>query len=400
MIAEQTALSATLDRLTPFQEANIRVDEIELELKSLPPVVIEPEHIFSDGIYGRKIIIPAGTMLTGKMHRLDHINHVVGDISVWSESEGIRRITGHETFVAKAGTRRVGYAHSDTWWVTFHATKKTILSEIEEELIISNPSDLLKLPESIHPPKKRSGIYLIRNTINGRMYVGSSNQIMRRWNDHCSTLSSGKHGNQRLQNAWFKYGRRYFVFNVLEYVEDISRIHEREQYWMDLLAPYYNITPSAGSRKGMKWTKEQCAKLSVAQKGRVISQATRDKISAALKGTRHSPESYRKQSEKIRGRKLSEETKTKLSIAHKGIVFTPEHRAKIGRSNSGKKQSPETLAKLSLTRRGRILSAEHRAKISAANMGRVHPPESYVKMTTTKKLKKKLLGLKNKGECL
>lgn len=98
-------------------------------------VVIEPKHYFADGMYAREIFIPAGTVLTGKIHKTEHINVLSqGEISVMTD-EGVKRLKAPCTIIAKPGTKRVGYAHTDTVWTTFHATKETDLDKLEAELI-------------------------------------------------------------------------------------------------------------------------------------------------------------------------------------------------------------------------------------------------------------------------
>ena len=100
-----------------------------------PQVEIEPTHYFADGIYAREIVIPAGTLLTGKIHRTRHLNIVSkGKIAVVTE-DGQKIIEAPCTFVAEAGTKRVGFALEDTVWTTIHASKETDLEKLETELI-------------------------------------------------------------------------------------------------------------------------------------------------------------------------------------------------------------------------------------------------------------------------
>ena len=100
-----------------------------------PQVEIEPTHYFADGIYAREIVIPAGTLLTGKIHRTRHLNIVSkGKIAVVTE-DGQKIIEAPCTFVAEAGTKRVGLALEDTVWTTIHASQETDLDKLETELI-------------------------------------------------------------------------------------------------------------------------------------------------------------------------------------------------------------------------------------------------------------------------
>lgn len=88
---------------------------------------------------------------------------------------------------------------------------------------------------------KKSGIYCIENTFNGKKYVGSSKNICRRLLTHRSYLRKGVHVNSKLQNSWDKHGEQYFKCYAIEFC-DISRLAEREQYYINLFSPWYNIT--------------------------------------------------------------------------------------------------------------------------------------------------------------
>jgi group I intron endonuclease len=54
--------------------------------------------------------------------------------------------------------------------------------------------------------KKISGIYGISCKIDGKIYIGQSNNIKKRWSDHQSKLRHNKHGNKNLQEAFNTYG--------------------------------------------------------------------------------------------------------------------------------------------------------------------------------------------------
>ena len=85
----------------------------------------------------------------------------------------------------------------------------------------------------------KSGIYKIENKVNGKVYIGSSNSIKRRWQKHKALLRHGKHQNSHLQAAWDKYGEDNFSFSVIELCP-IDQLISREQYFIDSINPEYN----------------------------------------------------------------------------------------------------------------------------------------------------------------
>lgn len=105
----------------------------------MPQVEIPPRHYFAQGLYAREITIPAGTVLTGKVHAAEHLNIISqGDITVWTE-DGMKRLQAPFCLVSRPGTKRVGFAHTDTVWTTIHATTETDLAALERELIVPGP---------------------------------------------------------------------------------------------------------------------------------------------------------------------------------------------------------------------------------------------------------------------
>lgn len=77
------------------------------------------------------------------------------------------------------------------------------------------------------------GIYKITNTCNGKVYVGQSIHLSRRWRTHVVCLRRGDHNNPYLQRAFDKYGASAFSFEILEYC-GIDELNERERHYINL----------------------------------------------------------------------------------------------------------------------------------------------------------------------
>lgn len=129
VVQEQTQVGSA----TPPTRADII--RLEQTMLAMPQLQIETNHYHVDGLYAREIHIPAGTVLTGKVHKAEHLNIVSkGEIIVWTE-DGMKRIKAPFVLPSFPGAKRVGLAIVDTTWVTIHATDKTDLAELEAELI-------------------------------------------------------------------------------------------------------------------------------------------------------------------------------------------------------------------------------------------------------------------------
>lgn len=77
-----------------------------------------------------------------------------------------------------------------------------------------------------------SGIYCITNKINNKKYIGQSNNIFGRWNEHISiSYNDNSKGKSLIHQAIKKYGVESFVFEVLEPCE-IEQMNELEIYYI------------------------------------------------------------------------------------------------------------------------------------------------------------------------
>jgi predicted GIY-YIG superfamily endonuclease len=79
-------------------------------------------------------------------------------------------------------------------------------------------------------------IYQIKNKVNGKIYIGSTNNIKRRWYKHIYELNHITHANKHLQKAWNKYGKDNFEFTVLKEVKNSDQFKIEQQYIDETLA--------------------------------------------------------------------------------------------------------------------------------------------------------------------
>jgi group I intron endonuclease len=93
-----------------------------------------------------------------------------------------------------------------------------------------------------------SGIYKIVNIKNGKMYIGSSKNIKRRWSVHKSALKNNRHHSTYLQRAWNKYGKENFVYEVIKEIPNASDIEllNEETNFVTTLKPEYNVGSIGG----------------------------------------------------------------------------------------------------------------------------------------------------------
>src|SRR5664279_390944 len=162
------------------------------------------------------------------------------------------------------------------------------------------------------PDERKTGVYVIRNLIDGKEYVGSAMTSFRhRWNEHARKLVNKSHPNYLLRKAWHHCGPSAFRFEIMEFVPACNCL-KKEQEWIDALNPEYNIAKIAGApMAGRKHSAETVARMSAIRIGTSRSAATKAKMSASLMGNqrwlghKHNGAWYKRMQEVLIGNKFN-----------------------------------------------------------------------------------------------
>ena len=247
---------------------------------------------------------------------------------------------------------------------------------------------------------KLCGIYRLTHTETGRYYIGQSTDILRRWKQHEKATS-----NTKIAAAIRAYGWSAFTAEIIELC-DRSKLAELESKYITQhasLAPNgFNLTTGEEVKKFSEETKR---KISEANRRRVVSEATKEKL-RLCKSTKDAIAHARKMGESRKGAKLTDEHKAKISesskaLAHiniprlaehnKGSKRTPEQKERIKAVHVGAKRSDETRARISAALKGKLLGRsqtdEHRKNVSAALMGHAVSDETRAKISAKAKLR-------------
>lgn len=164
--------------------------------------------------------------------------------------------------------------------------------------------------EVLKDNRDQSGVYRWVNNLNGKTYVGSGVNLAKRLGSYYNKKELSRNPRPIL-DALLKYGYNNFTLEILEYCPKTILL-EREQFYLDLLVPEYNILKHAYSLLGFKHSQESIEKL----KAKIISPEHKEILSAVHKG-----------------KLVSDETKNKLAAAtasyRKNNPLTPEALANI-----------------------------------------------------------------------
>lgn len=231
-------------------------------------------------------------------------------------------------------------------------------------------------------------LYALCDPISGKMrYIGYSNAVKRRYRKHCRAVDHTH------RDCWIRSLAKKGMTPSLKMLavvgdHEIAVIAMLRRRGLKLTNGtrggdgVIGHTPSAETRAkisaahaGKRLTEEQKAKLRVPKPPRTAEHRAR--LSAAHAAM--TEDQRRQRSERMsvahKGRKLSDEHRKKLSIAHTGVKrapFSAEHRARLSAAHMGRSNGPhseETKALIGAAHRNKKrnpLPPEQRAKLSAS----------------------------------
>lgn len=124
------------------------------------------EHDFSEGVYLRKLSIPKGTLVVGKIHKHQHHNIITkGKAIVISEDKRKEIVTAPCTIVSEAGVKKIVYALEDTEWINVHnnPTNSRDISFLEEQIISNSYEEYNKFLKDKNSAFSKLKKVLIKN---------------------------------------------------------------------------------------------------------------------------------------------------------------------------------------------------------------------------------------------
>jgi len=107
-----------------------------IENGSLPEAELPITNHFAPGVYMRQMDAKAGDWVVSKMHRTEHQNILLkGAVTLITEN-GIKTLYAPTIVKSEAGTKRIGYFHEDSSWLTVHPTDETDVEKLENDLTV------------------------------------------------------------------------------------------------------------------------------------------------------------------------------------------------------------------------------------------------------------------------
>lgn len=198
-------------------------------------------------------------------------------------------------------------------------------------------------------------LYRIINLLNGKIYIGQTNDGKYRWRQHRYFAKNPERTGQYIHHAMAKHGIENFIYELIATCRTQEDANEVESL---LITQYntrdkgfgYNLTARRAYGGHSEETK---AKISAGNKGKQRSEETKSLIAENTKKQMESGNHPRL------GKKHSEESRQKMVESSKGQVawnkgltgcFSEETKQKMSEAKLGKKASEETKHKMSVAR--------------------------------------------------
>lgn len=127
-------------------KANGTLDELESAMLENFPIINCPlVHRFTKGLYVREIFMPAGSLITSKIHKTQHQFFILkGAVSVWTNEGEEVYLEAPYIGITEPGTRRLLFIWEDCIWATSHPNPDNeTVEEIEERILEKYDNPLL-----------------------------------------------------------------------------------------------------------------------------------------------------------------------------------------------------------------------------------------------------------------
>jgi hypothetical protein len=120
-----------------------RVNTLYEAVIAQPQIQCEEKHHFGPNIYIKEVTMPAGTLIIGKHHRMDHLcNMVSGRMKILQEDGTTKELVAPITFMAKSG-RKVAYIIETVVFQNIYSTSETDIEKLEN-MCVDNSKPLLE----------------------------------------------------------------------------------------------------------------------------------------------------------------------------------------------------------------------------------------------------------------
>jgi len=131
-------------------DRNAKIDALEAAMRAIGPGGVQWEifHHFAPGIYAREMRVPAGAIVTSKVHKFENLSILSkGRMALYMEDGTVREVSAGFHIVAPPGSRRVAVVLEDAVWTCMHNTDERDLAKIEAHFVAQTTADYLEFTQ-------------------------------------------------------------------------------------------------------------------------------------------------------------------------------------------------------------------------------------------------------------
>ena len=107
--------------------------------RKMPQIKCEEKHHFGPSIYIKEVTMPAGSVIIGKSHKIEHVCNMMSGHMIIVQEDGSRvELKAPMTFIGKPG-RKVAYIIETVVFQNIYATDETDIEKLEN-MFVENPA--------------------------------------------------------------------------------------------------------------------------------------------------------------------------------------------------------------------------------------------------------------------
>ena len=137
----QLAVRGQIDQLQETLTESIESGEMQQTIVNCKDDNSQADHYFGEGVYARSLLIPAGTVVIGHIHKQDRICIIAQGECTFVDEWQKKRVKAPYVGEFKAGSKTAVYAHTDTLWVACLGTESKDPDVMVNELIEDTHED-------------------------------------------------------------------------------------------------------------------------------------------------------------------------------------------------------------------------------------------------------------------
>lgn len=131
----QLATRSKIDYLQEEMKKQVEDGQLEQTIVNCKEDNSQADHYFGEGVYARSLLIPAGSVVIGHIHKQDRICIIAQGECTFVDEWTKKTVKAPYIGEFKAGSKTAVYAHTDTLWVACLGTKSSDPDVIVEELL-------------------------------------------------------------------------------------------------------------------------------------------------------------------------------------------------------------------------------------------------------------------------